>query len=54
MKKFLALALSFALTLPWPPAAAIPVMLLLLRLVPLILKTAFRFPMHIWGLKAPW
>ena len=53
MKKFLALALSFALTLP-PPAAAIPVMLLLLRLVPLILKTAFRFPMHIWGLKAPW
>ena len=50
MKKFLALALSFALTLP----LAIPVMLLLLRLVPLILKTAFRFPMHIWGLKAPW
>ena len=45
-------ALRFAC--PWPPSAAIPVMLLLLRLVPLIPKTAFRFPMHIWGLKAPW
>ena len=51
MKKFLALALSFALTLP---LAACGGNLLLLRLVPLILKTAFRFPMHIWGLKAPW
>lgn len=54
MKKFLALALSFALTLPLAACGAIPVMLLLLRLVPLIPKTAFRFPMHIWGLKAPW
>lgn len=54
MKKFLALAHSFALTLPLAACGGNPGNALLLRLVPLILKTAFRFPMHIWGLKAPW
>ena len=50
MKKFLALALSFALTLPLAACGGNPGN----ASAPLIPKTAFRFPMHIWGLKAPW
>lgn len=54
MKKFLALALSFALTLPLAACGGNPGNASAPPSGSSNTQTAFRFPMHIWGLKAPW